>query len=531
MSSEENSIEDTTEEITNCAQKDFDADDNCPDEDLNKMTASAACNKIDEAKKSVWGWLSETVSDFSPASLASAIGDALGSDNDSSNEVINNIRQNLSSKGLVNSLNECRQNATASASNVIDGTALSECNEELAKLGMSAEEIRTTISNINQTATATSSNECDITSMINIVSSMDASIDNQALIDVMQEANGLLSGSSSNNEFCNNLEINQSACNYVNQQNCCANTASATASNLIKMGCLTDMDNINQTATTNASNVCKIASASGFDSDMSSFITNKVESTTNQTASGMSLGMMVVILIIIAILFLAPFFLALKILPTFDLNEGKESAAPSKIFAKFKLILMFTVIGLLLFITGSIFLGLFFNSKTSEIWQHQNPFSSCDSTFLSTVKDIATDALNPLNGFTTLSEIGDEPYVGTRATYAEAKTNTENNAYIKGFDFMVDKEDGNFPNGVDDENPISVSNPPKDDQKGTVLYLSQVNVQPKTCDKIGGENPNKLSTYSYAKASQNNMYLILASTGLGCGTLLLMCAGGIVAFL
>ena len=147
--------------------------------------------------------------------------------------------------------NTCMAQGDATASNILNGQTR-ECAEGLAQYGISGDELRSMNKNIVQNASATATVGCSVQTMMENISKLSTSTDQQAVLKVLQESTGLLSGNTVNNNFCSNIDVTNDACTWMETQNCCSATANANATNLINSGCISDQINVTQNATANA---------------------------------------------------------------------------------------------------------------------------------------------------------------------------------------------------------------------------------------------------------------------------------------
>jgi hypothetical protein len=135
--------------------------------------------------------------------------------------------------------------------------------------------------------------------MMQNVASLKTSTDQQAVLQVLQEANGLFSGNSANTNFCSSIDVTNDTCSWMQQQNCCIANANAEAMNLIDAGCLTDQANITQNAVSNASSTCSISSSGSNSLDMSNYIAQKADADVSQKSTGVTSTALIILIVII----------------------------------------------------------------------------------------------------------------------------------------------------------------------------------------------------------------------------------------
>ena len=278
--------------------------DACADEPDIKSTKDA-CEKINKKAKKLWYDMVPSADALSPLAAAntaiSTISNAFSSTNESSSKVIQSVKEQNNATQVSQLFNECIANSNASATNIINGNDPS-CVIALQAGGFSSDEIRSVQENITQTAEADAKSTCSVQAMMQNIASLKTSTDQQAVLQVLQEANGLFSGNSANTDFCSSIDITNNTCTWMQQQNCCIAESNAQATNLINAGCLSTQANITQTAVANSSSTCTI-SASGLNSaDISSYISQKADSDVSQKATGASTWALILFFVVIFVL-------------------------------------------------------------------------------------------------------------------------------------------------------------------------------------------------------------------------------------
>jgi len=495
--------------------------DPCHDES-DVTSAKDACEKINKKSKQLWEDMVPGGDFLDPISASSkcidSIGKAFGSSSDSESTVIQSVKEQNNSVQVQQIFNQCDAYATSSAQNIITGQS-DECVEALVAGGFNADEIRTTVSNINQNAEANAEAGCSVQSMMQNVASLKTSTDQQAVLQVLQEANGLFSGNSANTNFCSSIDVTNDTCSWMQQQNCCIANANAEAVNLIDAGCLTDQANITQNAVSNASSTCSISSSGSNSLDMSNYIAQKADADISQKSTGVTSTALIILIVII---FAAPtivliiaslssaFGSSIKSVGTAiseaarggDKVGGTTNSAPKPPPSKKKQSTSSSVrkksttnatdvqynfdkaggagvdwTGLIVFLfslaisagccffLAALCIGYYNSTKVDAINGMLNyPLTDCDSTTLSTMGDFAENLANPFNWPNLVPDlgIGDNAYVGTRSTYKDAVVTFESNDKVYAMDFFVDRDKvptpTASPEGVVYEDPTGADN-------------------------------------------------------------------------
>ena len=142
------------------------------------------------------------------------------------------------------------------------------------------------------------------------LSKQKATIDNVALQDTINKSKGLMAKSSSTQDTCNSLNLSQSACAYLQDNQCCVNSVAQQADNEISAakGCpmFTDIFNVQQKVGQRSLAECQMASSTTISTDMASKIFNQTTQSAQNSSEGITVAFLVVILLIIAVILFAP---------------------------------------------------------------------------------------------------------------------------------------------------------------------------------------------------------------------------------
>lgn len=191
---------------------------------------------------------------------------------------INNqsFNTDLSKEELTDIVNSCSNTAATAQLNIISTPATCEyCN----KFGCN-------IQNITQTNKANFEQTCKIEAVINKLLTKSNNTDSQALASVLQQAQGLLSGSNRTAGVnCNAVSTDMSAKEYLTQITSCANSISANQTNtLSQCGNATNVvqENVNKQIQD-----CIISSTQKAEENIASTTKTKVESTVEQKSVGL----------------------------------------------------------------------------------------------------------------------------------------------------------------------------------------------------------------------------------------------------
>jgi hypothetical protein len=169
--------------------------------------------------------------------------------NNTVNEMCRNlISNNLSSCEVTNIENTCKQSNTATQSNVISFRDCKFCQTN-----------RCSLHNVNQSNTARLSNRCVIQSTIDTLLTKTANAEAQALAELLQESEGVLSGNNSyQSERCNIINNDMSSVTYMNKRSECVQENQVDQRNILDA--CGDMSGIIQTNKFEGLNKCLIES-------------------------------------------------------------------------------------------------------------------------------------------------------------------------------------------------------------------------------------------------------------------------------
>jgi hypothetical protein len=461
--------------MTDCSNSGSNSvNDKCPDE-VKNMTAQQACQQVQEKTKNIWDAFGGITDAMSPGKLVESIGNAFKGTADSTQQTINKVAIDMKTKGILVQTSDCENNSSQEGSNTINGLS-PECIQVLLAYGYTKEDLQNagSISNVSQQITQNSSVVCSINQLIDAVTKMDATIDNQAVMNALNEAKGLMSSSESSQMSCNDLSASMSACKYIQQTQCCNNKVSQKHQNMLDKKCsIGAFTNINQNIDATALSSCLLSSQSGITDDMSSKLFNKNNFSADNKSEGLTTAGLFIILLIIALVVFSPMILE------FTMSGGGLGSGGSGHSSL--LIKIIFILALILGLTGIVMIVLYFVNKKDEQNSTNTPYFLCSSTKYQ----------QPI-----------------KVSYKDAKQKVKEDSSLVGFDFIIDKEELK-------NNTIS------DDQIGLVAYLTTID-RSKTqgCDNTS----DKSYIITYIKEYKDIKYIIIGSCLL-LGALLLFLFG------
>uniref|UniRef100_A0A6C0H395 Uncharacterized protein n=1 Tax=viral metagenome TaxID=1070528 RepID=A0A6C0H395_9ZZZZ len=427
----------------------------CP-ADTEGMNAQDACKKVKE-KTDQLGDFAHDLAYLNPATAFSNVLGLLGSHSKSDQSLVTTIKNVQSSVSSAKQQSECDQSTNINQSNSITGGVSAKCLKGLGQFltkDTIAEIIHNSkISNISQANSANAENICKINLVLKALTKMDASIDNSALQAAVNKAQGLLSGSDSNQDICNNISTSETACKYIQQSQCCAQQITENQSNFIDGGCLgASITNVVQTNTADAHNQCVLDAQASVSDTLSTKIKNTTQQSAENSSEGLTMNFMIVIIIIFLLIVGTPV--------VFGGYIGKK---------------VFLYIGTILLIAALALVAVFFITTQKEQIQYNSPFSACVGT-----KTFQKDFI--------------------RCKYGDLKTRVQDDDII-GYDFFIDIPDGGDPTKIE---PSKI----QDTQLGSAVYITVAPDAGAACTK---ETPVSSASVSYIKKRQKYIFLVIAA--------------------
>ena len=423
------------------------------DPDLDGKPAREACNAInDKSSSEATKELAEDLlASFNPLSMFTAKAK-------SNQKIVNELSTKMSTKDYTNQYNECNQITTQTQSNVIKGPS-SKCMDILSRT-LSPDDYKKTIdkmgiSHITQQNIAKAATSCKADLLVKALTECTASIDNTALQKSLNSASGAFSNAQSDQDICNNISINMSACKYLQQHQCCAQQTSQRQKNVLDAGCSPGpATDILQTNTADSTNSCILSAQASITTDMGATITNTVSQSAENKAVGLTMGPFILIIIVIIII--------LFVGPVFAIYKGGQA--------------ILKYLGPIVVLIGGGFVAAYFFTGTKEITKYNDPF---------VLYSTSTKYLDQLQ----------------RSTFKDAKDRVKQSDVL-GYDFFIDIGDDGKGKSKTLPDPRNIS----DDQTGSVGYVT---VMPDTSSSRTSFDSEKMRTVSYGKEIKNIKFLIV----------------------
>ena len=261
-----------------------------PDNDMPE-SAAEACKRISnraEEIKAEYGGIAQVYQNIPLLGLFNPNNYKSG-DNTSTDMMRNIINVNLSKCEVEKIHNTCNNAVTLYQSNEIDTKDCKYCETNGCTISGNIQKNASKVSQL-----------CLITTAIGALSEKKSSVDAQALAKVLQEAEGLLSGTNySQKENCNIISNDLSSKTYLDSKSDCLNQLNSTQVNKIS-GCGSILNNIQENESI-ALQECMLGTKLIKQDKLESEASASAQADTDQKTSGLTLMSLVVILIAIVV--------------------------------------------------------------------------------------------------------------------------------------------------------------------------------------------------------------------------------------
>ena len=462
----------TKNDSTKCNTSETAEDDFCNDPRVKDKSASDFCKDVEKEGMEMGAQIASSLASMTPWGALSNI---FGSKAASEQNAKTKMAIEAISKSLATQESMCENTINQSGSNNVTVGLSDNCIETLKRIGTPDAEIREMMKNsraenIVQSNVQTAKNDCKINLVLDALTKMDVSFDNEVIQKAMNEAKGMGSNSSSNTNTCNDISATMSACKHIKQKQCCAGTINQAHTNTLNGQCGGSFTNVVQSNVADAVNSCILSAAASVSDDVKAKVKNVVTQIAHNKSEGISpfafLLMGLLVLAFLAAPFILPFIVAKQILSQ-----------------------IFFIAGGALIIAAMVCMGLYIKSKKPEKTRYDEPYVAC--------KDVKS-----LTG--TLA----------KSTYEKVKKRVKDNDVI-GYDFFADLD----PKSTEILDPRNI----KDDQTGAVMYIT---VEPSgecTFDPPTDKDQKQVSSVvSYIKGESNTKFLVFAilTAVLGVGSII-----------
>lgn len=279
----------------------------CPE--IEDMDASDFCKEVTQKKEEVLDW-ADTIGRamFPGLSLAETIVSGLQSTAETNLQVFNKVRQQINDTTITSQLNSCDAVNKGIALNIISADQ-TKCLTRFIELGLSARDAsrlagRIVIRDVNQGNSSTLISACSIYSAIDVLTQIDATVESIAVQQAIAEAEGLMSSATVDQLTCNDISNQVNACTWASQEQACLSNFVQEQENAIKAGCGDILiENINQTNVSDTLNDCSLSAVTAITTDIISAVRVSTDQYAKASASGLTMGFLILIFVIFAIIF------------------------------------------------------------------------------------------------------------------------------------------------------------------------------------------------------------------------------------
>ena len=216
--------------------------------------------------------------------------------------------------------NQCKVNTYSSQSNTIN-ISDRECDkmfydsivnmkpevqEKLRSDYISGKQ-KITVKNIDQRNANTIVSDCVSSATLDLISKSASSVDNAAIQQIIAEVKGLMASASVDQLTCNDISSTISACQYIQQKNCCSANFNSAQKNLVNIECRNaDVIGVKQSNDNASYQSCNLVTGSGMSSDIAASIINRTTQDATVKVAGLTMDFLIVFLIVAALIVLSP---------------------------------------------------------------------------------------------------------------------------------------------------------------------------------------------------------------------------------
>jgi hypothetical protein len=225
-----------------------------------------------------------------PLSAVDDIVNSLRSKNNVKQKLANILQVDVSSLDKMQSDQQCTQVFSGGQSNVID---MSGCAEMCKLHGANS----CVLSNVSMSNDLDVQFACTMHGIMDVLASQTASVDNAAVLSIMQNAKGILAGNDTNAEPCNEVRSDMSASRYLQSTQKCAAKASFPQENILKCASAIDLS-LHNSASLYMN--CMATETKKVVAKQKQVVKNTTETNTTQTAEGVSSIALIIMALVVA---------------------------------------------------------------------------------------------------------------------------------------------------------------------------------------------------------------------------------------
>lgn len=462
----------TKNDSTKCNTSETAEDDFCNDPRVKDKSASDFCKDVEKEGMEMGAQIASSLASMTPWGALSNI---FGSKAETRQTAKTKMNIEAMSKSMAEQESMCDAIINQTGTNSVTVGLSNDCIKTLTDIGTPGAEIREMMKNaraenITQSNVQSARNDCKINLVLDALTKMDVSFDNEVIQKAMTEAKGAGSNSKSSTDTCNDISASISACKHIKQKQCCVSSIDQSHTNELNGQCGGSFKNVVQSNVADAVNSCILSATAAVSDDIKAKVKNVVTQIAETKSEGLTFGAFLIMALLVFAFIAAPFILPMIV--------GKQMMSQ-----------IFFIAGGALIIAAMVCIGLYINSKKPEKTRYDEPYVAC--------KDVKA-----LTG--TLA----------KSTYGKVKKRVKDNDVI-GYDFFADLD----PKSTEILDPRNI----KDDQTGAVMYITLEPSGECTFDPPTDKDQKQVSSVvSYIKGKSNTKFLVFAilTAVLGVGSII-----------
>ena len=263
--------------------------------ELHEASAKEVCSFLQAKEKSITDQYTDAMGKFSPASW-------FGAGNDVKTQQLTKIGVKTDTIMQTDSAQSCKNDLNIKQSILFDNTCAAELDKVYAKYRKEcidstgkikecadafkiAETRREGVTEENQLLFI---GDCQANKTITSKNKTDAKLSNTLLQQINQKASNLMSNNKSDTQNCNVISQDMSACQYLQERQCCTNKANVEQSINVNCGFALTEINVNKKNMFAAQQKCSLESTTTMDSKQLSELINFMQSKIDQKADSMA---------------------------------------------------------------------------------------------------------------------------------------------------------------------------------------------------------------------------------------------------
>ena len=259
------------------------------------LSAKQACEQV-QSKASALQGMENTIKDFTWAGIIDAF--------KPKSKATQRLRQIISNKDVLDTLIKqtgvCDNAQQNEQTNSVTAEGTAACIAAYKAAGLSPSQISEAMSatNITQDNEVDASQQCGINQMLGALSNLSASVDNSAVQKTLNQAKGMSTASSAQNE-CQYISNQVDSCKYLQQMQCCSNSEDDKQDNHVDANCA-EVKGAHQTNKLESFQSCTMTTQSKITQNVAQAITNASGQSAVDSAKSDHVVVTIVICIVIA---------------------------------------------------------------------------------------------------------------------------------------------------------------------------------------------------------------------------------------